>query len=185
MKFVKFLCAGALAALGVSFHVASARAEVRIDVDLTRQTMHVAADNGQTYDWPISSARAGHVTPAGVYPIEHLEELHRSKKYHNSPMPHSMFFLSGYAIHGSYETRALGRPASHGCIRLAPGNAAKLYSLVQAEGGVVSISGEPPASRPFADEAPDQAPAGGARRAARAVASEEAGPQGVFFSLFQ
>ena len=46
-------------------------------------------------------------------------------------MPYSIFFLRGYAIHGSYETKYLGRPASHGCVRLHPANAAALYSLVQ------------------------------------------------------
>ena len=40
----------------------------------------------------------------------------------------------GYAIHGSYEVKHLGRPASHGCIRLHPSNAAALYSLVQRYG---------------------------------------------------
>ncbi len=49
-------------------------------------------------------------------------------------MPYSIFFRGGYAIHGSYAVNQLGRPASHGCIRLAPSNAATLYSLVQSHG---------------------------------------------------
>ena len=50
-------------------------------------------------------------------------------------MPHSIFFTSdGHAIHGSYETRRLGRPASHGCVRLAPKNAERLFTLVKREG---------------------------------------------------
>jgi lipoprotein-anchoring transpeptidase ErfK/SrfK len=49
-------------------------------------------------------------------------------------MPYSIFFLRGYAIHGSYEIKHLGRPASHGCIRLHPANAAALYSLVKRYG---------------------------------------------------
>jgi len=49
-------------------------------------------------------------------------------------MPHSIFFLGGYAIHATYYINQLGRPASHGCIRLHPQNAAKLYSLVQKHG---------------------------------------------------
>ena len=47
-------------------------------------------------------------------------------------MPYSIFFDGGYAIHGSYEISHLGRPASHGCIRLHPKNAAILFALVQA-----------------------------------------------------
>ena len=57
-----------------------------------------------------------------------------SRKYYNSPMPHSIFFYGGFAIHGSYEISHLGRPASHGCVRLDPGNAAILFGLVQREG---------------------------------------------------
>jgi hypothetical protein len=50
-------------------------------------------------------------------------------------MPHSIFFTPvGHAIHGSPHTRRLGTPVSHGCVRLAPGNAAMLYALVQRAG---------------------------------------------------
>jgi lipoprotein-anchoring transpeptidase ErfK/SrfK len=60
--------------------------------------------------------------------------MHYSRKYDNSPMPHSIFFLGGYAIHATNYVKYLGRPASHGCIRLHPRNAAKLYALVQKHG---------------------------------------------------
>jgi hypothetical protein len=50
-------------------------------------------------------------------------------------MPFSIFFTEqGHAIHGSYHTRSLGSAASHGCVRIAPGNAAKLFALVEAQG---------------------------------------------------
>jgi lipoprotein-anchoring transpeptidase ErfK/SrfK len=57
-----------------------------------------------------------------------------SRKYDNSPMPHSIFFKGGYAIHGTEHIKRLGTPASHGGIRLHPENAAELYSLVEANG---------------------------------------------------
>ncbi len=60
-------------------------------------------------------------------------------------MPHSIFFSGGYAIHGTSATGALGRPASHGCVRVSPGNAATLYKLVQEEGAQISITGSSPA----------------------------------------
>ena len=72
-----------------------------------------------------------------------------SRKYDNSPMPYSIFFAGGYAIHGTYETAWLGRPASHGCVRLDPANAAILYQTVQAESASITISGTPPPSAPF------------------------------------
>ncbi|MGZ9089723.1 MAG: L,D-transpeptidase, partial [Rhodoplanes sp.] len=60
------------------------------------------------------------------------------RAYYNSPMPHSIFFHGGYAIHGSYEISRLGGPASHGCIRLHPSNAATLFSLVRRYGDIVT-----------------------------------------------
>lgn len=113
-----------------------------IRVDLTSQTMHVSSQSGD-FDWPISSARSGFVTPRGSYGVQRLEAMHYSRKYHNSPMPHSIFFRGGYAIHGTYETASLGAPASHGCIRIAPGNAAMLYEIVRNEGARISITGSP------------------------------------------
>ena len=86
------------------------------------------------YSWPVSTARRGYRTPTGSYRPTALMRYHRSSIYEGSPMPHSIFFLRGYAIHGSYETKYLGRPASHGCVRLHPSNAAALYSLVQRYG---------------------------------------------------
>ncbi|WP_298427182.1 L,D-transpeptidase [Rhodoblastus sp.] len=130
----------------------TAQARVQISIDLTTQTMNVQASDGESYSWPISSARAGYVTPRGVYGPTSLQAMHYSRKYHHSPMPHSIFFHGGYAIHGTYAMRSLGRPASHGCVRISPVNAARLYSLVKAEGATIVISGSPPPSRSFASE---------------------------------
>ena len=75
--------------------------------------------------------------------------MHYSHKYHMSPMPYSIFFAGGYAIHGTYSTADLGRPASHGCIRLSPGHAEILYGMVQGQGGNIDITGTAPRSAPF------------------------------------
>jgi hypothetical protein len=123
-----------------------ASAAVGISVDLSSQTMRVTSDSGEQYVWPVSTARSGFATPHGTYRPTSLQKMHYSRKYHMSPMPHSIFFRGGYAIHGTYETRALGRPASHGCIRLAPQNAARLFELVRAQGAVISITGNAPRS---------------------------------------
>ncbi len=55
-------------------------------------------------------------------------------EYYNSPMPHSIFFYGGFAIHGTYEIARLGGPASHGCVRFDPQNAATLFGIVEREG---------------------------------------------------
>ena len=138
-----------LAAVPLLVGPTAALATVNVAIDLTHQRMHVSADEG-SYDWPISSARSGFSTPGGSYAPTHLELMHYSKKYHMSPMPHAIFFRGGYAIHGTSSTASLGRPASHGCVRLSPGNATTLYDMVKREGARIAISGTPPASRPFA-----------------------------------
>jgi hypothetical protein len=120
-----------------------AHASVRIHIDLSSQRMQVESSSG-SYNWPVSTARSGYSTPRGSYAPTSLQRMHYSRKYDMSPMPYSIFFRGGYAIHGSYATGSLGRPASHGCVRLAPGNAAKLFSMVKAEGARISISGTPP-----------------------------------------
>jgi len=126
-----------------------AEAAVQIDIDLSSQTMHVRSEEGN-YDWRVSTARSGYRTPRGTYRPYLLTRTHFSHKYHMSPMPYSIFFAGGYAIHGSYATASLGHPASHGCIRLAPGNAAVLYHLVQAEGARITIYGLPPSTGTYA-----------------------------------
>jgi lipoprotein-anchoring transpeptidase ErfK/SrfK len=144
MRFVSRLAIalGALIALP-----AAAGALVRIDVDLGAQTMRVAADGGASFQWPISSGDYAHATPRGVFRPTMLYPMVYSYKYGNEPMPHSIFFHGQYAIHGTFETDALGRPASHGCIRLAPSAAATLFELVSREGALIRIEGvEPPAS---------------------------------------
>ena len=111
-----------------------AQAQIVAKINLSSQRMNVYVDGAARYSWPVSTARAGYRTPVGTFRPTALVRYHRSTIYSGSPMPYSIFFLRGYAIHGSYETKYLGRPASHGCIRLHPSNAAALYSLVQQHG---------------------------------------------------
>jgi lipoprotein-anchoring transpeptidase ErfK/SrfK len=89
------------------------------------------------------TARPGYRTPVGTFKPTAVVRYHRSTIYSGSPMPYAIFFLRGYAIHGFYEIKYLGRPASHGCVRLHPANAAALYSLVKQYGAgntVIQIS---------------------------------------------
>lgn len=122
----------------------SAAAGVLVQVDLSRQVMTVSVDGTPRYRWAISSARAGYVTPNGVYRPQRLARSWYSRKY-GGAMPYSVFFRGGYAIHGTTAVGALGRPASHGCIRLHPAHAATLFSLVQSRGGTrIVITGSRP-----------------------------------------
>lgn len=96
--------------------------------------MYVRVDGQTTLSWPVSTARKGYRTPIGIYAPTRMYTRYFSKKYHGSPMPHSIFFYGGYAIHGTNEVKHLGQTASHGCVRLHPDNAKRLYSLVKSNG---------------------------------------------------
>lgn len=126
----------------------SARAHVVITVDKTAQRLSVAVNGSTRFDWPVSTARWGYRTPNGVYRPQRLARKWFSRKYDWSPMPYSIFFDGGYAIHGSYEIKRLGRPASHGCIRLHPAHAAVLFALVSAHRSdtEIVVRGEGPAA---------------------------------------
>jgi hypothetical protein len=113
----------------------AAHAGVVVRVDNAAQRMTVTVDGVPTYSWPVSTARAGYRTPAGSYRVGRMERMWHSRKYDMSPMPHALFFHGGYAIHGTSSVRQLGRPASHGCVRLSPGNARTLFNLVKQRGG--------------------------------------------------
>ncbi len=115
-------------------HKPGGPAIVVVNVDISSQSMYVRVNGWPSGSWRISSARSGYHTPRGSYRVTRTAAVYFSKKYDNSPMPHSVFFYGGYAIHGTYHVGSLGKPASHGCVRLAPGNAAKLYALVQEYG---------------------------------------------------
>jgi len=116
-----------------------AEAKVVAHISLSTQRMNVSVNGVPLYSWPVSTARAGYRTPTGTFRPTGLFRYHASTIYSGSPMPHSIFFMRGYAIHGSYETRYLGRPASHGCVRLHPSNAAALYSLVKTYGAANTV----------------------------------------------
>lgn len=111
-----------------------ALADVRIRIDKSSQTMTVAVDGWVQYQWAVSTAKRGYYTPTGSWRPFRLEPNWYSRKYDNAPMPSSIFFTGGYAIHGTTYVGQLGRPASRGCVRLHPANARELFALVRQYG---------------------------------------------------
>ncbi len=110
-------------------------AGVLVSVDTFAQQMTVSIDDSPRYTWPVSTGRQGYATPSGSFRPFRMEREHFSREWDNAPMPHAIFFTErGHAIHGTQSTRALGSPASHGCVRLAPKNAARLFALVEEHG---------------------------------------------------
>lgn len=135
MRLVRALRTAFLGGLLACALGAPASAGILAQIDQSRQRMRVYVDGSLAYDWPVSTARHGFVTPNGSYRVGLMAPMWRSRKYHGSPMPHAMFFRGGYAIHGTYAVGHLGRRASHGCIRLSPGHARALFRLTQSFGG--------------------------------------------------
>ncbi|MBD8905661.1 L,D-transpeptidase [Methylorubrum zatmanii] len=111
-----------------------ARADLLVAVDKDAQRMSVLVDGEIRYTWPVSTGIAGHDTPNGSYRPFRMEKTHFSREWDNAPMPHAIFFTQvGHAIHGTTQTRRLGRAASHGCVRLSQRNAATLFALVKQQ----------------------------------------------------
>lgn len=135
-----------------------ASAAILIQIDKSTQRMTVSQDGQRLYTWPVSTGKRGYSTPSGSYKAFRMEKDHFSKEWDDAPMPNSIFFTKeGHAIHGSYEVRRIGTPASHGCVRLAPENAATLFSLVKADGVLntqVVLTGVEPALSPNVARAP-------------------------------
>ena len=123
-------------------------AAILVNIDKTDQIMTVFVDGVEKYEWPVSTGRAGYSTPSGTYTATSMNEIWYSKQWDNSPMPHAIFFIKdGHAIHGTLEVRNLGRPVSHGCVRISPKNASTLYALVKdygLENTQVVVTGETP-----------------------------------------
>jgi lipoprotein-anchoring transpeptidase ErfK/SrfK len=101
-----------------------------------RMTLKVIDKTGfaQTYVWKVSTGKTGFETPTGAYKPTWLSIDHYSKTYDNAHMPFAVFFKGGYAIHATDAVARLGKPASHGCIRLAKDNAAMFFNLVETYG---------------------------------------------------
>lgn len=130
---VRFFLYATIVVFAIFMIVTGAKAEVFITIDKSEQRMYVETPTDD-YVWKVSTARKGYHTPVGMYQPYLLKSMHYSSKYDNAPMPNSIFFLGGYAIHATYDVKNLGRPASHGCVRLSPQNAKWLYRLISDYG---------------------------------------------------
>jgi hypothetical protein len=124
------------------------QASVTAKISLSQQRMEVHIDGKLTHTWAVSTGAQDFETPAGTYTPYWLSKDHRSQKYDDAPMPYAVFFRGGYAVHGTTALGRLGRPASHGCVRLSPSNARRFFELVQQHGM--------PASKIIIHDAPAQ-----------------------------
>src|SRR6188474_1897151 len=140
-------------AVGAITFAPAAQAAVLITIDKSIQEMTVEVDGRPLYQWPVSTGKgARYDTPSGKFKAFRMEKDHYSREWDDAPMPFSIFFTQkGHAIHGSLDTKNIGRPASHGCVRLTPANAGKLFALVEEDGVLnttVILTGVAPSRAP-------------------------------------
>jgi L,D-transpeptidase catalytic domain len=131
MRLTHFI--GALAVATLAIPAAPAAAALLIRIDKSTQQMTVSKDGTLLYRWPVSTGVPRYDTPAGQFKPFRMEKDHLSKEWDNAPMPYSIFFTkNGHAIHGTGHS-SIGRPASHGCVRLSVLHAGILWKLVKHE----------------------------------------------------
>ena len=123
---------GLVLALAMSSVPGAALADIVVRVDKASQRMSVMVNGEHLYSWTVSTGVYG--TPSGTFRPQSLSRHHRSSLFNNAPMPYSIFYDGHFAIHGTTQISRLGAPASRGCVRLHPSDAAVLFALVQKEG---------------------------------------------------
>ena len=133
MRILGLLLAGLVAGF-LTFQSAPASANVIAKIDISQQRMRVYVNGQHKYTWKVSTGRPGYGTPTGSYSVKRMHRTYYSRKYGGAAMPNSLFFRGGFAVHGTSYVSQLGRPASHGCVRLHPSNARTLFNLVRAHG---------------------------------------------------
>jgi hypothetical protein len=143
-----------LAALACACAPALAKVEIRVDLD--RQRITVVKNHEAPIVWKISSGRPGYETPTGRFIMQRMDADHFSDEYDQAPMPYAIFFSRGLAIHGTTQP-GLGRPASHGCVRLSVDHARDLYEWVEQYGaGPIDITGDATSVAQLQDDDPPQ-----------------------------
>ena len=88
----------------------SRASKILVVIDKSTQEMKVFVDNVERYTWKVSTGLPGFETPSGTYRARSLHRIWYSKQWDDAPMPHAIFFTKkGHAIHGTGETKKLGK----------------------------------------------------------------------------
>ena len=141
-------------------------------VSLRTQRITIYDANGWILRAPVSSGEKGRETPAGIFSVLQKEAEHYSNLYDNAHMPHMQRITwSGIALHGGLLP---GYPASHGCIRMPFGFAARLFDVTRLGMRVIVAPGDVAPVEIAHPSLFSSKPEAGALAAARAAAADEA-----------
>lgn len=124
-----------------------------IVVDLSDRQLYVLNQGTVVHTYPVAVGMKSHPTPRGRFAIEHVvwnpywhppDAAWADGKSVQEPGPDNpmgrvkMFFQEpDYFIHGTPEEDSVGRPDSHGCVRMYQDDAISLARQVMAHGGEV------------------------------------------------
>jgi LysM repeat protein len=95
-----------------------------VDVDISTQTMTAFEGQVPVYTSKMSSGRTRYPTVEGTYRVyaKYVQTRMQGGEgadYYNIPdVPYTLYFYSGYALHGAYWHNNFGTPQSHGCVNL-------------------------------------------------------------------
>lgn len=111
-----------------------------IDIDLGEQTLYAYDGDDLVASFLVSTGTYLHPTVTGQYSIyvKYLYTDMRGDDYYLPDVPYTMYFYSGYGIHGTYWHSNFGTPMSHGCVNMETGNAEWLFDW-SSIGTIVNI----------------------------------------------
>ncbi len=121
-------------------------------VDKSERRLYVLENGSVVRSFPVAVGSDRHPTPDGSFRIRHITwnprwippdskwARHKTPKDPgalNNPMGNVKMYFSDpdYYIHGTRDYDSLGQPDSHGCVRLANGEAIGLAEMVMQAGG--------------------------------------------------
>ncbi len=111
---------------------------VWLDVELGQQTLTILRGSAPQFVTLVSSGSGQHPTPPGLYRIESKQAYGdmRSRPSDDDPyyvesVPWVMYFEGRFALHGAFWHNRFGNRVSHGCINLAPKDAARVFGSLE------------------------------------------------------
>ena len=106
----------------------------RVEVDLSAQTAKLVRDDDTVKTAPISSGKKNFRTPTGEYVVTNKHRHWKSTLYGASMPFYLRLSCRDFGLHAGHLP---GYPASHGCIRLRPKDAAEFFKQVPVGAKVV------------------------------------------------
>jgi peptidoglycan hydrolase-like protein with peptidoglycan-binding domain len=114
------------------FSTAALAEEAPLQIFVSKDTQSLVVYDG---DQPVatsnvSTGKAGHTTPSGIFSILEKQKMHHSNLYDDAEMPFMQRITwSGVALHESGHVPDY--PASHGCVRMPRTFAKSLYGMTK------------------------------------------------------